>query len=108
MDILTTLVLLAAGAAIVKVVFSPATERGIDAFAAGFLPYKGPGWPQGVQEEEPVAWSWSGAGRAATSGSGRDGPLDAPEVVDIDGDAAPAVNAVRRGPTGPGLASRGR
>jgi hypothetical protein len=108
MDLLTALVLLAIGAAIVKVVFSPATERGIDAFAAGFLPYKGPGWPQGVQEEEPVAWTWSHGGRAATSGNGQDGPLDAPEVVDIDGDAAPTTITVRRGPTGPGPASRGR
>lgn len=106
MDPLTALVLLAVGAVIVKVVFSPATERGIDAFAAGFLPYKGPGWPQGVQEEEPVAWSWSGGDGVGGPRIGADVSVDAPEIVDIDGDSTAVAIPVRRGPMGTGGASR--
>ena len=65
MDLLTGLFLFVIGAALVKLVVSPGTERAIETFAAGFVAYRDPsaGWPRGVQEEEPVAWTWSGRGR---------------------------------------------
>lgn len=91
MDILTALVLLAVAAAMVKFVVSPGTARGIDGFAAGFLPYRGPGLPRGVQEEELVPWTWS-AGVA--------------EVVEADGAEAPVLAAVDRGSTVRGTARR--
>lgn len=57
MDILPGLVFVLAGFAIVGWVVSPRTARGLDHFAAGFLPYRDAGWPQGVQEDDPVPWS---------------------------------------------------
>ena len=95
MDPLTGLVFLLAGAAIVKFVFSPSTERGLDAFAAGFMPYRASnGWPRGVQEEEPVAWSWSsGDGRPPPS-SGVETDMALPELIDIDPDDAPTATPV--------------
>ena len=106
MDPLTGLVFLLAGAAIVKFVFSPSTERGLDAFAAGFMPYRASnGWPRGVQEEEPVAWSWSsGDGQAPPSSGGETDAL--PELIDIDADDAPIATRVDRGSMVRGMARR--
>jgi hypothetical protein len=29
-------------------------------FGQGFLPYRGDGWPPGVQEDDDAQWSWAG------------------------------------------------
>jgi hypothetical protein len=59
MDFMT--ILIVAGIFVVLVVFTAdvTTGKALDTFGAGFVPYRGPGWPRGVQEGEPVAWDWS-------------------------------------------------
>ena len=102
MDVIAGFVFVAVAAAVVALVVSPGTARGLDYFAAGFLPYRSAGWPQGVQEEDPVPWSWSRSG-----GSGRADTLSAQaDVVDIDADVAPPPTTVHRGALVPGLARR--
>jgi hypothetical protein len=78
-------------------IVSPRTGRGLDFFGSGFVPYRGPGWPQGVQEEDPVPWSWS-TGRNA----------EVPEFHEINGDGAPTASAVDRGSMLEGMARRRR
>lgn len=98
MDIFAAVVFILLGAAMVVFVVSPTTARSLDTFGAGFVPYRSAGWPQGVQEEEPVHWSWSAPqGPDATDGGSGTG-ID-PELVEISGADAPAASAVQRGPT---------
>jgi hypothetical protein len=99
MDIFAAVVFCILGAALVVYVVSPTTARGLDTFGAGFVPYRGAGWPHGVQEEEPVHFSLSEPrGPDATNG-GSGASLERPEVVEISGSDAPAASAVHRGPT---------
>ena len=98
MDIFAAVVFCILGAALVVYVVSPTTARGLDTFGAGFVPYRGAGWPHGVQEEEPVHWSWSGP-RGTDGTDGRSGGGLDPEVVEITGADAPAASAVHRGRT---------
>ena len=98
MDIFAVVVFVLLGTAMIAFVVSPTTARGLDTFGAGFVPYQGPGWPHGVQEEEPVHWSWSAPrGPDATDGGGS-AALE-PELVEISGPDAPAPSVVHRGPT---------
>jgi hypothetical protein len=108
MDLLTGLVLFLVGAAMVKLVVSPGTERAIEIFAAGFVAYRDPsaGWPRGVQEEEPVAWSWSGRGRPDPHDDVSETAVEAAELIEISGEDAPTPTAVRRGRMLRGMARR--
>lgn len=96
MDDLTGLLGFLAAMFLFASVMSPRTGVVLDYFAAGFLGYRSYGWPRGVQEEEPVSWSWT---------SPRRGSDDAVEVIDIDPDDAPAAGFVDRR-IGPGSARR--
>lgn len=98
MDIFAVVVFLLLGTAMIAFVVSPTTARGLDTFGAGFVPYRSAGWPHGVQEEEPVQWSWSppSGPNAADGDAGTD--LE-PELVEISGPDAPPALAVHRGPT---------
>ena len=97
MEIFAGLILISLVAAFVALIVSPRTARSLDTFAAGFLPYRSAGWPQGVQEEEPVRWSWSALrGRGALDGDTGTGPDD-PEVMEIAGPGVPAASAVLAG-----------
>lgn len=98
MDIFAVVVFILLGIALIVFVVSPTTARGLDTFGAGFVPYRGPGWPQGVQEEEPVHWSWS-APRGPEAIDGGPGTGLEPELVEITGPDAPDASAVQRGPT---------
>ncbi len=99
MDIFAGLVVIGLGVAFAALIISPRTGRGLDTFAAGFLPYRNAGWPQGVQEEEPVRWSWSiPRGPDATDGSSSGTRID-PEMVELTGRDAPFASQIRRGPT---------
>lgn len=98
MDILAAVVFLLVGTAMIAFVVSPTTARGLDTFGAGFVPYRGPGWPRGVQEEEPVRWSWS-APRGADVTDGGSGASLGPELVEISRREGQAATAVHRGPT---------
>jgi hypothetical protein len=97
MDIVTPLVVFLAAAAMVSLVVSPGTPRVLDLFGAGFLSYRDPGagWPRGVQEEEPVAWSWSDGDRPDPPDSGSDGAVSAPELIDISDGRVPATRVGR-------------
>ena len=109
MDIGTVLIVFLAAAAMVSLVVSPGTPRVLDLFGAGFLPYRdrSAAWPQGVQEEEPVAWSWTEREGPDPPDIGSDDGPPTAQVVDIDGDAVPA-SRVGRGSMVRGMASRGR
>ena len=109
MDIGTLLIVLLAAATMVSLVVSPGTPRVLDLFGAGFLPYRdrSAAWPQGVQEEEPVAWSWTEREGPHPPDIGSDDGSSAAEIVDLNGDAVPAAR-VGRGSLVRGPARRGR
>jgi hypothetical protein len=98
MDIFAAVVFVLLGIAMIVFVVSPTTARGLDTFGAGFVPYRSAGWPQGVQEEEPVLWSWSAPRGPDATDDGSGSGLD-PELVEISGPDAPAASSVHRGPT---------
>ena len=98
MDIFAVAVFIVLGIALVTFVVSPTTARGLDTFGAGFVPYRGAGWPHGVQEEEPVHWSWSPPPRPDAASAGSAVGLE-PELVEISALDAPTVSSVQRGPT---------
>jgi len=107
MDIIDSLVVIGLGAAFAALVVSPRTAQSLDTFAAGFLPYRSAGWPQGVQEEEPVRWSWSAPRGPDAAERGSSTAFDGPELVEIVAPDAPAPSAVHRGPTVHRAAPRG-
>ena len=87
MDIPATLVLIIVGAALAAWVTSPRTGPALDAWASGFIGYRSYGWPRGVQEEEPVHFSFREPGDPDAD----DGPLPEAEVIELE---AP-VDAIR-------------
>jgi hypothetical protein len=95
MDILLGFAALLLVIGMVVFVASPQTGRTLDVFGSGFVGYRASGWPQGVQEEDPVAWSWSASGNA-----------DAPEFHEIPRDGAPTATAVEPGSIYDGMARR--
>jgi hypothetical protein len=97
MDLIAAAVFIILGAALVAYVASPTTARGLDTFGAGFVPYRSAGWPQGVQEEEPVHWSWSEPREPDATRGDRDTSPDS-QIVEIAGQDAPVASAVHRGP----------
>jgi hypothetical protein len=109
MDIGTLLIVLLVAATMVSLVVSPGTPHVLDLFGAGFVAYRdlSAGWPQGVQEEEPVAWSWTERERPDSPDIGSDDGPPAAEIVDISGDAVPAAR-VGRSSMVRGMARRGR
>ncbi len=88
MDILAGLTVVTLGAAFVALVVSPRTGRSLDTFAAGFLPYRSAGWPQGVQEEDPVPWSWSSTRGRHGSAEAAGQNVGVAELVEISGDTS--------------------
>lgn len=99
MDIFAVVVFILLGTAMIAFVVSPTTARGLDTFGAGFVPYRSAGWPHGVQEEEPVHWSWSAPRRPDATDGSLPGAGSEPELVEISGTDAPAASVVHRGPT---------
>ena len=99
MDIFAGLLIVALVAAFVALVVSPRTGRSLDTFAAGFLPYRSAGWPQGVQEEDPVPWSWSSQRASGLDRDEASAVLDGPELVEMAGEDLPATSPVGRGRT---------
>jgi hypothetical protein len=93
MDVPATLVMIIVGAGLVAWMTSPRTGHALDAWASGFIGYRGPGWPRGVQEEEPVHFAF-------TEPRDPDAPdwagLDAgPEIVELPAVAEPAITLRR-------------
>jgi hypothetical protein len=73
------------------------TGRTLDLFGSGFVGYRGAGWPQGVQEEDPVPWSWSTGGMPGST-----------EFHEVGRDGAPTATAVEPGSISDGMARRRR
>ena len=93
MDIPATLVLIIVGAALAAWMTNPRTGQALDAWASGFIGYRSYGWPRGVQEEEPVHFSFS---EPRDPGADDVGPADAdggPEIIEL---SAP-IDTVRLG-----------
>ncbi len=85
MDIPTILIVF--GISLVFVVFmaGETTGKGLDAFGAGFLPYREAGWPRGVQEGEPIPWKLSAMTERGLPPIEREVPPDTgAEVFEID------------------------
>ena len=98
MDLFVSLAIAALGVRIFMFLANPKTARGLDLFASGFLPYRAKlDWPRGVQEEEPVPWTWSAGGRP-----------EVPEFHELDRGAAPAASAVDDALIDRGMARRRR
>ncbi len=94
MDIATALILLLVGACIVAWVRSPTTGRALEAFGLGFIGYRSAGWPEGVQEEEPVHFAFHEVRDPdAPVALGAVVPDEPPQIVDLD---APADEAIAR------------
>lgn len=112
MDFLPGLVVLGTTAVMLEWITSRRTVRGLDLFAAGFLPYRADGCPQGVQEPDPVPWSWSATSLSAVDPFLADDLPDEPtgeiEIVEITRGAVAAASPVHRDRLGRGSASRPR
>lgn len=95
MDIIVGFAALLLVIGMVAFVMSPRTGRSLDVFGSGFVGYRASGWPQGVQEEDPVPWSWSTGGTP-----------DAPEFHEIGREGAPTATALDPGSMYDGMARR--
>ncbi len=82
MDIPATLVLIIVGGALVAWMTNPRTGPALDAWASGFIGYRSYGWPRGVQEEEPVHFSFREPGDPVA-----DDPQAEAEVIELDSPA---------------------
>jgi hypothetical protein len=82
MDLPATLVMIIVGAALVAWMTNPRTGQALDAWASGFIGYRSAGWPHGVQEEDPVHFTF----RAPIDPDAPDPRrVDAgPEIVELD------------------------
>jgi hypothetical protein len=92
-DIPATLVMIIVGAGLVAWMTSTRTGHALDAWGSGFIGYRGPGWPRGVQEEEPVHFSF-----AEPTDPDASDPLDleaGPEIVELPDVTEPGI-ALRR------------
>jgi hypothetical protein len=95
MDILLGFAALLLVIGMVVFVTSPKTGRSLDVFGSGFVGYRASGWPQGVQEEDPVPWSWSTGGTREMA-----------EFHEVGRDGAPTATSVDRGSMRDGMARR--
>jgi hypothetical protein len=97
-DILGILGILLLGAGIGRFLASEGTARGLDAFGAGFLPYRDAGWPRGVQESEPIPWQWSAMSERGVAQAERDpAPGSGIEVIEIEGDPGADLTGIDHG-----------
>jgi hypothetical protein len=87
MDVVGITVILLLAAGIGRFLSNEGTARGLDAFGAGFLPYRADmGWPRGVQEGEPVAFKVSAMSERGAPPAELEPPPDAGiEVIELDG-----------------------
>jgi hypothetical protein len=97
-DVVGILVILLLAAGIGRLLSSDGTSRVLDAFGAGFIGYRPPGWPRGVQEGEPIPWRWSAFSERGVPPADRDPAPDAGvELIEIDGDARAELTAIDHG-----------
>jgi hypothetical protein len=85
MDPIDILIVLVISVICLAFVAGGTTERALDAFGAGFLPYREAGWPRGVQEEDPKPWHISAMGDRSVPPDEREPPPGAgAEIFEID------------------------
>jgi hypothetical protein len=82
MDLLTTIVVLLIGVAIVGWLAAARDGRALDVFGSGFIGYRSYGWPRGVQEEDQVHFTVAAIQERSTEDD-RDGPTSEPEVIEL-------------------------
>jgi hypothetical protein len=87
MDVVGISVILLLAAGIGRLLSSEGVGRGLDAFGAGFLPYRADlGWPRGVQEGEPVPFKLSAMSERGMHPADLEPLPDAGiEVIELDG-----------------------
>jgi hypothetical protein len=95
MDIPATLVLIIVAAALVAWMTNPRTGPALDAWASGFIGYRSYGWPRGVQEEEPVHFSFREPRDPAAPDSAGADLGDDLEIVELDGSPKEAIRLHR-------------
>lgn len=106
MDLIDILIVVAICVVCVVFIAGETTEKALDSFGAGFLPYRREGWPRGVQEGEPVAWDWSAMADRSVPAVDRPSAPDTPaEVFDID-DGGIDLDSIVDGHVGGGRALR--
>jgi hypothetical protein len=79
MDVASTIVLIVVAAAILAWVTSPRTGHALEGFGLGFIGYRGPGWPHGVQEEEPIHYTFHPPRDPDAPAE----PDELPEIIDL-------------------------
>jgi hypothetical protein len=97
MDLPTTLVLLLVAAALVGWVVGACDGKALEAFGSGFIGYRSYGWPRGVQEEEPIHFSFREPQDPAVGGTAADDVDDVAEIVELDGRPEEAIRLQRLG-----------
>ena len=95
MDLLTTIVVLLIGVAIVGWLAAARDGRALDVFGSGFVGYRSYGWPHGVQEEDTVHFAPAAWHEHPSVDDDGPGPLSDPELIELD-DAATATVPLHR------------
>src|SRR5215207_3911381 len=97
MDLPTTLVLLLVAAALVGWVVGACDGKALEAFGSGFIGYRSYGWPRGVQEGEPIHFSFRVPQDPAMRAVADADVDDQAEIVELDGRPEEAIRLQRLG-----------
>jgi hypothetical protein len=89
MDLLTAVFVLLIVVALIGWVAAAIDGRPLEAFGAGFIGYRAHGWPHGVQEEDSIHFAPAAWHDHPSRDDHGPGALTEPEVVELDGVAAP-------------------
>ena len=83
MDLLTTIVVLLIGVAIVGWLATARDGRALDVFGSGFIGYRSYGWPRGVQEEDSIHFTVGAIHERPTSDDDAGWPTSDPELIEL-------------------------
>jgi hypothetical protein len=94
MDLLTTIVVLLIGVAIVGWLAAARDGRALDVFGSGFIGYRSYGWPRGVQEEDQIHFAVAAIHERPRADDDVDSSTWEPELIEL-ADASEAVRLER-------------
>ena len=94
MELLTTIVVVLIGVALVGWFSMARDGRGLDAFGLAFLGYRSYGWPHGVQEEDAVHFAPTAWHERRSADDDGPGTLADPELVELEA-TSPSVTLER-------------